>query len=111
MTSEKECDPRVFDNLIDPTDPDYNAVKRPNHKLLPHDDYDVNGECIGVAQEQQLEDIPSTKIDFWLSEAKYAHNESVACCVHAALRSKEYIQVKTPDAWNTLTKEEFKVFI
>ena len=49
MTSEKEWDPRVFDNLIDPTDPNYNAVKRPNHKLLQHDDYDVNREYIGLA--------------------------------------------------------------
>ena len=49
-------------------------------------------------------------MDFWLSEAEYAHNKYVACCVHAALRSKEDTQVKTQEAWNILTKEEFKIF-
>ena len=54
MTSEREWDPRVFDNLIDPTNPEYNAVKKPNHKLLPHEDYDVTGEYIGIAQEHNI---------------------------------------------------------
>ena len=68
--------------MIDPTDPNYNAVKKPNHKLLSHGDYDVSGEYIGIAQAHQIgdtpntivEEIPSAKIDFWLSEVEYAHN-------------------------------------
>ena len=95
MTSEKEWDPRVFDNLIDPADPNYNAMKKPNHKLLPYDDYDVSGECIGIAQAHQVGDIPSFKMNFWLSEAWCAHNESVARCVHGDLRSNEDTRVKT----------------
>lgn len=87
MTCKKKWDPRVFDTLIDPIGPDYNAtMKKPNHKLLPHDDYNISGEYIGVAQPHQFEDIPNAKIDdipdtnidFWLSEAEYAHNESVS---------------------------------
>ena len=53
MTSEKEWDPRIFDNMIDPTDPGYNAVKRPNRKLLPHDDYNVKGDNFARAKSEK----------------------------------------------------------
>ena len=98
--------PQIFYNLINPTDPEYNAVKKPNHKLLPHEEYDVSGKYIGFSQEHNVRDkkIPAAKIDFWLSEAEYAHNESIARCVHATLRSKEN------EARNILIKEEFKEF-
>ena len=48
MTNKKEWDPKVFDNLVDPTNPNYNAVKKSNHKLLPHDEYNVIQEYIDV---------------------------------------------------------------
>ena len=44
MTSDKEWDPTLFDNEVDPTDPSF-IENTPNLlQLLHHEDYDVKGE-------------------------------------------------------------------
>jgi hypothetical protein len=110
MTSDKEWDPRVFDNDVDPKNTAFYAANPENLHLLPDDEYNVKGEYIGMKTveetsneeafvegeifedaKQEIPDSPTRagNLDFWIDEAQYRRNEAVVRCIHTATRLNE----------------------
>jgi hypothetical protein len=114
MTSDMVWNPRTFDSVIDPYEA---ASKLPQQKyMLPHRDYDLYGEytisnlrtsnqsilAFGqngqvnfeeyITMEHELEE-PITphetaNVDFWVNEAEYITNETIARCIRVAATTR-----------------------
>ena len=110
MTSDKEWDPGKYDAIVNPND--IFAVDHFGDQLhmLPHKDYDLQGECIqfhddavnqgsihfheyvstedtmtspASSDNKEIETDPVT-IDFWMNEHTYQHNETIARCMYGS---------------------------
>jgi hypothetical protein len=97
MTSDKEWDPRIFDNDVNPNDEAYKIANPENLHLLPTEEYDVKGEFIG-ANNTNVETTAQQDVEFWLSEAAYLHAESVDRCIHGS-QDKHILDHRTDDAY------------
>ena len=76
MTSDQIWDPRKYDNYIDPKSEKYKAANPINLHLLPHDDYNVEGEYIGVHHNESN----TANVPLWMDNQEFVHNETVARC-------------------------------
>ena len=99
MTSDEEWNPRIFDNEIDPNSSQYQQANPVNRKLLPHEDYDIYGEYIGVNQTEQ--GVPQTDqcndLDFWVDHDDYLHSEAIARCIYGSNRMNQTDQTLVED--------------
>jgi len=59
ISSDKVWDPSIFDNDVDPNDTSFFSTNPEQHQLLPHDDYNIQGEYIKAHNT----DIASTERD------------------------------------------------
>jgi hypothetical protein len=64
MTSDKIWNPNIFDNDVDTTDPSVIANSRNNLHMLPHPDYDLEGEYIRAHGTEHQSSSPSNDLGF-----------------------------------------------
>ena len=80
MTSSQPWDPRMYDNYVDPESNTYKQVKEQNLHLLPHDEYNVKGEYIGVHRTDVS--YHNKQMETWVDQHEYQLSETVARCIH-----------------------------
>ena len=94
LTSDESWNPRQCDETAKANDVDFTPNNPTNYHLLPCDNHDATGECIGQTAEQlqPASDGPSA-INQVTSEQECLHDQSTARCIHSAFKAT------TSDLW------------